>query len=114
FCTLRSAFSSTSPIKLRIKRDRTRFEIDLLHKRARFGRAVLAVHSRIFPLDAQRALIADVVQRDDDLFEVDVAVAERAEIPEAARVGEIDVATEHADGAVAVTPPDVLHVDVEN
>src|SRR5262249_4908726 len=81
-------------------------------KRARLGRAVFAVHARIFPFDAQRALIADVVEGDDDVFEFDIAVAERAEIPEAARIGKGDVAAEDTDGAVAVAPPDVLHVDV--
>jgi hypothetical protein len=45
---------------------------------------VLAVHAAVLPLDAQRALVADVVERDDDVLELDVAVAEAAEVPVAA------------------------------
>ena len=73
-----------------------------------------AVHATVFPLDGEGAAVADVVQGDDDFFEVDVAVAEGAEIPVAARVTEADVAAEDADGAVTVAPPDVLHVGVED
>jgi hypothetical protein len=43
---------------------------------------------------------------------LDVAVAERAEVPVAARVAEARVAAEDARRAVAVAPPDVLHVHV--
>src|SRR5688500_18668559 len=50
--------SNCLPIKLRVKRDRARLEVDPLDVRRRFSRAVLTVHSRIFPLDAQRALVA--------------------------------------------------------
>jgi hypothetical protein len=35
---------------------------------------VFAVHALIFPFDAQRALVADVVEGDDDVLELDVAV----------------------------------------
>ena len=42
---------------------------------------MLAVHAAVLPLDAQRALVADVVERDDDLLEVDVAVAEASGSP---------------------------------
>ena len=41
-------------------------------------------------------------------------MAERAEIPVAPRVGESGVAAEDADRAVAVAPPDIFHVRVEN
>ena len=41
-----------------------------------------------------------------------VAVAEGAEIPLAARVGEGGVSAEDADGAVAVAPPGIFHVAV--
>ena len=56
----------------------------------------------------------DVVQRHDDLLEVDVAVAERAKIPETPRIRKGGVSAEHADGAIAVTPPSVLHMRVED
>src|SRR3954447_13659927 len=79
------------PIKLRIKRNRARLEVDLLHERRRLGGAVFAVHSRIFPLDTQGSLIPHVVQRNDDVFEIDIPVAERAEIPVPPWIGERDV-----------------------
>ncbi len=50
---------------------------------------MLAVHPAVFPFDRQRPLVADVVERDDDFLEVDVAVPDRAEVPEAARIGEV-------------------------
>jgi hypothetical protein len=66
----------------------------------------------VLPLDRERALVADVVERDDDLLEVDVAAADAAEVPVAARVAERRVAAEHAGAAVAAAPPHVLHVHV--
>jgi hypothetical protein len=73
-----------------------------------------AVHAHVLPLDGERALVADVVERDDDLLEVDVAAADAAEVPVAARVAEVGVAAEHAGAAVAAAPPGVLHVDVHD
>src|SRR5690242_19807847 len=101
-------------LKRRVECHRARFETQLLDKRACLGRAVLAVHTYVFPLDAQRALVADVIQRDDDFLEVDVAVAEAAEIPVTARVAEVRMSAEHAHRAVTVAPPHVLHVDMVN
>src|SRR4051812_3744652 len=100
------------PIELGIKRNRGRLEVHLLHERRRLRGPVFAVHPAVLPLDGERPLVADVVERDDDLFEVDVAVAEAAEVPVPPRVREGHVPAEHADVAVAVAPPDVLHVDV--
>jgi hypothetical protein len=73
---------------------------------------VLALHAAVFPFDAQRALVADVVEGDDHFLEVDVAAAGGAEVPVAACVGEGGVPAEDADRAVAVAPPGVLDVDV--
>ncbi len=73
-----------------------------------------AVHATVFPFDGEGAAVADVVQGDDDFLEMDVAMAEGTEIPIAAGVGEIGMAAEYADGAVAVAPPDVFHVGVED
>ena len=75
---------------------------------------MFAVHPAVFPFNGERAGVLDIVQRDDDLLEVDVAAAGGAEIPVAGRVGECGVAAEHADGPVAVAPPGVFHVDVED
>ncbi len=108
------AVSSFFPLKCRVKRHSTGSKIIGTHISARFGRAMDAVHAAVFPFHRKRAAIADVVQRDDDVLEVDVAVAERTKIPIAPAIGEIRVAAEHADRAVAVTPPHVLHVRVKN
>jgi hypothetical protein len=76
------------------------------------GGAVHAVHADVLPLDRERAAVADVVEGDDDVLELDVAATGRAEIPEPAGVAEVGVAAEDAHRAVAVAPPHVLHVDV--
>ena len=73
-----------------------------------------AVHAGILPFDGERARVVDVVEGDDDPFEVDVAMARRAEVPVAARVGELGVAAEDADRAVALAPPGVFDVGVED
>jgi len=83
-----------------------------LTKAAGFGRAVEAVHAAVLPLHGERAGVADVVEGDDDVLETDIAAADGAEIPGATGVAEIGMAAEDADGAVAVAPPDVLHVGV--
>src|SRR5690606_35157833 len=101
-----------SPIELGVESDVRWLEVEALDVSAGLGGAVLAVHAAVFPFDAQRALVLDVVEGDDDLFEVDVAEADGAEVPVAASVGEAGVPAEDADGAVAVAPPYVLHVDV--
>src|SRR5438552_11018932 len=98
------------PIELRVKRDRRRFEIDLPDKLARLLRSVFAVHAGVFPFDRQRALVPDIVEGDDDFFEVNIAVAEGAEVPVSARISEGRMPAEDADFAAAVAPPDVLHV----
>ena len=59
-------------------------EVDPLDKLAGLLRAVETVHAHVFPLDRQRALVADLVQRADDLLEVHPAVAQRTEVPAAA------------------------------
>src|SRR5262249_21306007 len=49
-----------------------------------------------------------------DFLEIYVPVTQRAEIPVAARVCEVRVPAKNADGAIAVAPPGVFHVSVEN
>ena len=58
-------------------------------KRDRFGGAPFAVHAHVLPLDRQRAVVADPVQRAEQLVEVDVAVAGRDEVPAAVAVAEL-------------------------
>ncbi len=57
---------------------------------------MLAVHADVLPLDRKRALVIDLVERADDLLEVDAAASQRAEFPEAARIAELGVAAENA------------------
>jgi len=87
-------------------------EGQLLDEGAGFGRAMETVHAAIFPLNGERTSIANIVEGDDDILEADIAAADGAEIPRAPGVAEIGVATEYANGAVTVAPPDVLHVGV--
>ena len=76
-------------LKRRVELHVTRREIELSHELARFFRAVFAVHAAIFPFDGERAVVADFVERADDLFEVHAAATRRAEVPAAAQVAEI-------------------------
>src|ERR1044072_2350611 len=64
-------------------------EIQFADECATFGRAVDAIHAAIFPFQRKRTAIANVVQRDDAVLELNVAVPERAEIPKTPRIGEI-------------------------
>src|SRR5262249_46414763 len=88
------AVESLLTIKLRIKRNRRRLKVDLFHKGRCLRRAMLAIHPRILPFHAQRPLISDVVQRDNDLFELDISVPQRPEIPKSPRICEGRVAAE--------------------
>ena len=63
-------------VKLRIEGNLGRLEVRLLEERRSFRRTVLAVHPAVFPLDRKRALIANIVQSDDDFLEIDIAVAD--------------------------------------
>src|SRR6478672_11855030 len=54
-------------------------EVDLLHECARFTRAGLAVHADVLPLDRERAVVLRRVEVPDDLLELDLAAADRAE-----------------------------------
>src|SRR5207253_10286157 len=63
-----------------------RFEIEALDELAGVLGAKVAVHAAVLPFDGERAIVADLVERADDGFPVDAAVARRAEIPAAARV----------------------------
>src|SRR5690606_42068156 len=60
--------------------------LDVAQVLACFGRAVLAVHGVVLPLDRERALIANLVEGPDNLVEVDVASSDGAEVPATARI----------------------------
>src|SRR5688572_15310932 len=100
--------------KLRVEGDRARREINLPDKGRRFSRTMHAIHPAVLPFDAERSAITNIVQRDDDVLELDVAVTERAKIPEPPRITEIHVPAEDADRAIAMTPPYILHMGMIN
>ena len=75
---------------------------------------MLAIHTTVLPLDGQRALVVDAVQGADDFFEVYVAPAQRAKVPVAPTVSEVQMAAKHARLGRGERPADVFHVDVEN
>src|SRR5690606_30398978 len=86
---------------LRVEGDGAGREVELADEGGGLGGAVHAVHADVLPLDGERAAVADVVEGDDDVLELHVAVAEGAEIPVAAGVAEVGVAAEDADVAVS-------------
>ena len=86
-------------------------EVEGLDELAGFGGAELAVHGGVFPFDGERALVADDVQRADDLLEVDAAAAQAAEIPAASRRAEVQVRGQDA-GLAVQRERRVLHVHV--
>lgn len=93
-----------------VKGDLIYREIEILDIGATLGRAVKAVHASIFPLDREWANVATVIEGDDDFLEIDIATTDTAEIPVAAAIAEIGVPPEHADVAIPMVPPSVLHV----
>ena len=79
--------------------------------------ASLAPASRSMPTSSHSTdsgpCVADLVQRADDLLEIDAAAARRAEFPAAARIAKLQMAAQNA--AAAVERDDrVLDVDVIN
>jgi hypothetical protein len=72
------------------------------------------IHASVLPLDRERTTIADIVERNEDILELNVAVPDGPEIPIAPMIAEIGVTTKDANIAVAVPPPGVLHVGMVN
>ena len=88
-------------------------ERDLLDVFERFLGAEPAVHTLIFPFDGERTGVVDIVERANDLFEIDVSASDGAEFPSAAVIAERQVGAENAVFAVELERG-VFHVDVEN
>src|SRR5579871_3249680 len=82
--------------KRRIKRYRRWRKIGLADELDRFFRAVFPIHARIFPLNRERAVVADPVKDADDRFEVHVAAPNRDEVPAAPRITKVEVRSEDA------------------
>ena len=72
------------------------------------------LHAAVFPLYGEGATVSCVVQGYDDLLEIDIATPNGTEIPIAAGIRKISMATKNSDRAIAVAPPNILHVDVIN
>src|SRR5262245_35185207 len=89
-----------------------RWEIHRAHEGTGLLGAVLAIHSTIFPLHRERAVVANCVQRADDCLEVDAPPAERPELPESVRMTKREMSAEDAGRFGSVRPPHVLHVDM--
>ena len=49
-----------------------RLEVHILAILGRLAGTVIAVHAAVFPLDRQRSVVADVVERPDNLLEPDM------------------------------------------
>ena len=73
-----------------------------------------AIHAAVFPFDRQRPLVVDAVEGADDFLEIDIAAAQRAEVPIALAVAEFGVPAEDTGGGRRRGPAYVLHVDVED
>src|SRR4051794_32364909 len=63
-------------------------EIDTLDQFQGFGGAALTLHPAVFPFHRERPLIADLVERANNLLEVDAAAPRRNEIPAAPTISE--------------------------
>src|SRR6516164_25937 len=109
---LTPAHTSFLLFKRRVERRSARGKIIGLHISARLRCSMDSVHSGVLPFDRERATVSDVVQRDNDLFETDVAVANRTEIPVPAIIAKIGVAAKNANVAIAMAPPGIFHMSV--
>lgn len=60
-------------IECRIEGDAAAGEIKTADEARGFGAAVHAVHANILPLNRERASVANIIQRHDDVLKLDVA-----------------------------------------
>src|ERR1044072_2847683 len=96
-----------------VERDRGGREVRGAHERERVRRSPVAIHPGILPLDRERTVVPDPVQRADHGLEVDVAVAGGDEVPAAPGLAEVQVSAEDRRAGVEV-PDRVLDVRVED
>src|SRR5690606_8351314 len=71
-------------------------EIQPADEVAGLTRRLLPVHAGVLQLGGERAAVTGVIQRPDDLLEVQRAATGRAEVPVAPGVSEFRMAAEHA------------------
>ena len=101
-------------VKLGVEDNVARRKIHAFAVGTALGSAKFAVHAAVFPFHTQRPGIPNVIQRPDDLFKVDIAAADRLEVPETVGLVEIDMAAKDACLRRTVAPGHVLHVHMEN
>lgn len=89
--------------------DRAWWEVVLLDQGAGLGGTKLAIHTAIFPLDREWALVADPRQRAEDWIPLRIAMPWRDKIPAAAGIAEVEV---RAEDAVAAIDIDAAILDV--
>src|SRR6478736_5722133 len=99
----------TIALHRRVEGDIRRREVGAAHERERVLCPPLAVHAGVLPLDRERPLVADPVERPEERLEVDVAVPGRDEVPAALRLAEVEMTAEDRPAAVEGTAR-VLHV----
>ncbi len=95
-----------------IEGDGVNREVEATDKSTGLGGAMDAIHPTVFPFNRERAAITHIVEGNDDAFKIYITPANGAELPEAAGVAESGVATKDAHCAIALAPPNILHVGV--
>ena len=60
-----------------IERDVRTWKIDIADEGRGLRGSVDAIHADVLPLDGERAGVFEIVERDDDVFEFDIAMATR-------------------------------------
>ena len=73
---------------------------------------MFAIHLAIFPFHGKGTLIAHIIEGTDDLFEVDGASSEGAEIPRSTGITEIQVAAKDTSFCTAWGGVCILHMNV--
>ena len=68
------------------------------------------IHADVLPFNRERTSVADIIERYDDVLELDVTVADRSKIPVTSVVAEVGVTPKDTRIPIAVTPPRVLHM----
>ncbi len=56
-----------------------------------------AIHPNVFPFDRERTRVGDIIERDDDIFKMDVAVPDRTKIPITPVISEVGVTAKYSD-----------------
>ena len=69
-----------------------------------------SIHADILPFNGERTLVADIVERYNDVLELDVTVTDGSKIPVASVVAKVGVTAKDTRIPTAVPPPRILHM----